>query len=137
MSSSQIKQGPGNLVPYTEKQQFLLAGTVTKGDVVTFSGATGYTIEIGAIALPVVGVAAESGVAGDWIDVIVHGFCDYLTCTTTDVPDKAYLFQAAIGDCIGTASAATGAAYVGPAFGVSLQAQTGTTITAAWIFKNI
>lgn len=135
--SNSIKQGPGNLVPYTEKQLFLAAEAISKGDVVTFSGATGYTIAVGAIALPVVGVAAEDIASGAWGKVIVHGFCDYLTCTTTDVPDKAYLFQAATGDCIGTASAATGAAYVGPAFGVSLQAQTGTTITAAWIFKNI
>lgn len=136
MGANQM-QGPGNLVPFTEKQMFLAAADITKGDVVTFSGSTGYTIAVGAVALPVVGVAAETFSTGQWGEVITHGFCDYLTCTTTDVPDKAYLFQGATGDCIGTASAATGAAYIGPAFGVSLEAQIGTTITAAWIFKNI
>lgn len=137
MSSSQIKQGPGNLTPYTEKQSFLLAGTVARGDVVTFSGATGYTVVIGSEVLPAIGVAAEAGVAGDWIDVIVHGFCDYLTCTTTDVADKAHLYPATGGDCVGFLPATTGATYIGSPFGISLQAQTGTTITAAWIFKNI
>ena len=132
-----IKQGPGNLKPYTEKQEFLLAGTVAKGDLVTFSGATGYTVVQGAIAKSVVGVAAESGVSGDWIKVITHGFCDYLTCTSTDISDGQVLFAAASGACIGTTPAATGAAYVCGPFGVSLQDQTGTTITAAWIYKNI
>lgn len=135
--STSIKSGPGNLVPYTEKQEFLLAGTVAKGDLVTFSGSTGYTVVQGAVAKTVVGVAAKAGVSGEWIPVIVHGFCDNLTCTSTDISDGQALFASASGACIGTTPAATGAAYVCGPFGVSLQDQTGTTITAAWIYKNI
>jgi hypothetical protein len=136
---SNILQGPGNLTPYTEKQKFLLAGTVAKGDVLTFSGATGYTVIIGSNILTPIGVAAQAGVAGDWIDVIVHGFCDYLTCTTTDVTASMGLYAAASGDCFGLAPAASGATpgHIGHPFGIALQDQTGTTITAAWIFKNI
>lgn len=137
MSSSQIHPGPGNLVPYTEKRLFLAAETIAKGKVVTFSGATGYTIAVCSNVLPPIGVAAEAIASGAWGFVVVHGFCDAVICTATNVADKAILYAVASGECVGHPYGTDQSVLNGGEFGIALIAHTDLLIPAAWIYKNI
>jgi len=138
MAQQIIGQGPGNLVPDTETKMFLCAGTIARGDVVTMSGDDGYSIIVGTDVLPPIGVASfEGGVAGDWIKVVTSGFCDYLTCTATNIVDKDLLWCDSSGDAAGITTGDDMSEESGSVFGMALQAQSGTTITAALIFKRI
>ena len=137
MAQAQILHGPGNAVPYTEKRQFKANGAITKGDVLTFYGTTGYTVDQASDILPPIGVAAETAADGEWFDVIISGFCDNVTCTTTDVGEYDMLYAVAGGDCDGIPYGTDVGVQGGGIFGMSLQAQTGTTITAAIIFKRV
>lgn len=138
MAQQSIGQGPGNLVPDTETKMFLCAGTIAKGDVVTMSGTTGYSIIVGTNVLPPVGVASiEGGASGDWIQVVTSGFCDYLTCTATNIVDKDLLYVDASGDAAGVTVGDDLGVQVGAIFGQALQAEESTTITKALIFKLV
>ena len=137
MAQPRINPGPGNLSPFTEKRKYLCVGTVTKGDVVTFSGTTGYSIAIGSNILPPIGVAAETGGTGDWIDVVISGFCNFLTCGTTDIDINDMLYATAAGDCDGIPYGTSVGVQGGGIFGMALEAQASTTITAAHIFKRV
>ena len=139
MAQQWIGPGPGNLVPETEHKSFKAAATIVKGDVIAFSGATGYTVALATDVLPPIGVAAEAAASGEWSDVVVSGFCDAVICTATDVGDKDMLISVAAGECdgvpYGTDVGAGG--EQGTVFGHPLQAQTDLLITKAWIYKKI
>lgn len=144
MSQQSIGQGPGNLVPDTETKQFLCNGAIAKGDVVGLflTGATGYKIDqCTTTTIPPIGVAAASGADGEWIPVVVSGFCDYVTNDGTDVVAGDMLVGGA-GVAIPKTlvEAETDAGHVGwvfQIFGQSLGAETGTTCTECVIFKRI
>lgn len=139
---SRVLHGPGNLTPYTEKRQYLANGTITKGDIVGFYGTTGYTVDqANATTILPIGVAAETG-TGVWIDVIIAGFCNYVTNDGTDVVAYDFLVSDASGHAIPytLVEAETDAGHVGfqnQIFGQSLQADTGTTCTAVIIFRRV
>ena len=135
MAQHSIGQGEHYLVPDTEVKKYLCAGTVTKGDVVTSTGVTGYSIIICTNILPPLGVAAESGTTGQWIDVVVSGFCDFLTCTATNIVEYDLLYVDASSDAAGVTYGDDLGIQQGGIFGVALEAEASTTITAAMIYK--
>lgn len=137
MAQQTVGPGPSNLRAPTEKRQYVASTTIAKGDVVTFSGTTGYTVAPCSNILPPIGVAAEGATAGQWFDVIISGFCDYLTCTATDVDAYDMLYAVAGADCDGIPYGTDVGVQGGGIFGMALEAQTGTTITAAHIFKRV
>lgn len=143
MSQIQIEQGPGNLVPITEKRKFLANGAITKGQIVGFYGATGYTVDqANATTILPIGVAAETAADGAWFDVVISGFCDYVTNDGTDVVAYDFLVSSAAGVAIPytLAEAETDATHVGfqnQIFGQSLEAETSTTCTAVMIYKRV
>lgn len=136
-----IAQGPGNLNLPTRKVSFKCNGAVAKGDVVGLFGTTGYTIDqCNTTTILPIGVAAETGADGDWIDVVVAGFCDYVTNDGTDVVAYDFLVGGA-GVAIPKTlvEAETDAAHVGwqnQIFGQSLGAETGTTCTQVVIYNR-
>lgn len=143
MSQQMVGQGPGNLVPDTEYKQFLANGAIVKGEIVGFFGATGYTVDqANATTILPIGVAAESAADGEWFNVVVSGFCNYVTNDGTDVVAYDFLVSSAAGVAIPytLVEAETDAGHVGfqnQIFGQSLQADTGTTCTAVIVFKRI
>ena len=140
---SRVLHGPGNLTPYTEKRQYLANGAITKGEIVGFYGVTGYTVDqANATTILPIGVAAETAADGQWFDVIIAGFCNYVTNDGTDVVAYDFLVSSAAGVAIPytLVEAETDAAHVGfqnQIFGQSLQADTGTTCTAVIIFRRV
>jgi len=140
MSDQTIGQGPGNLVPDSEKKSFLANGAIVKGDVVGLSGVTGYTVDqANATTILPIGVAAESG-TDVWIEVVIGGFCDYVTNNGTDVVAGDYLACVA-GEAVPLTMAEADPAdgtdgYELNIFGQSLGAETGTTCTEVIIYKR-
>jgi hypothetical protein len=136
VADAKIPCGPGNLVPDTEYKQFLCTATVVKGDVVTASGTTGAGCAPASNILPPIGVAAESGLTGDWIKVITAGFCDYVT-VATGAHTGEMLYAVAGGDCTGAAYGTHIGTQGGGIFGIALQDHATTVLTAAHIFKRL
>jgi len=132
--SQQIATGPGNPNPATVIRSLkATAATIAKGDVVALSGATGYTIIKCTNVMTPIGVAAEDFAASAWGNVIVRGFCNFLTCTATDIVDGDLLYVDANSDAAGVTVGTDIGVQAGAFIGVTLQAQTSTTITAAYI----
>jgi hypothetical protein len=136
MSQQRIGQGPGNQVADSEVKKFKCNGTIAKGDVLTLVGTSGLTVDQCSTILPAVGVAAEGGTDGQWIDVVVSGFCNFVTNDGTDVVAGDLLYSgagvavpAALGTDISTTS--------GGCFGMSVDAETSTTCTNVIVFKRI
>ena len=136
-----IGQGPGNLSFPTIKRQFKCNGAIAKGDVVGLYGTTGYTIDQSNTTTIIgFGVAAETGADGEWIDVVVGGYCDYVTNDGTDV--VAYDFLVAGAGVVipkTLVEAETDASDVGwqnQIIGQSLGAETGTTCTECVIYNR-
>lgn len=136
-----IGQGPGNLVPNTEYMSFKANGAIAKGDVVGFlvgTNATGYTVDQtnGGTIAPI-GVAAETAADGEWFNVIVSGYCNYVTNDGTDIVAGDYL-SAGAGVAVPITTAEITLTNGGPhIFGQALDAETGTTLTEAIIYKKI
>lgn len=143
MSQQMVGQGPGNLNPDTEYKQFLANGAIAKGDIVGFYGATGYTVDqANATTILPIGVAAEAAADGEWFNVVVSGFCNYVKNDGTDVVAYDFLVSDANGVAIPytLVEAETDAGHVGfqnQIFGQSLQADTGTVCTAVMVYKRI
>lgn len=143
MSQQMVGQGPGNLTPDTEYKQFVANGTIAKGDIVGFYGATGYTVDqANATTILPIGVAAEAAADGEWFNVVVSGFCNYVKNDGTDVVAYDFLVSDANGVAIPytLVEAETDAGHVGfqnQIFGQSLQADTGTVCTAVMVYKRI
>jgi len=139
MAQQPIGQGPGNLVPDSETKMFLANGAIVKGDVVGLTGVTGYTVDQAtATTILPIGVAAESG-TDVWIEVVVSGFCDFVTNDGTDVVAGDFLIAVAGAAAPKTLVEASGDAAVGwqvQIFGQSLGAETGTTCTEVMIYKR-
>jgi hypothetical protein len=137
-----IGQGPGNLVPDTEKKKFLANGTITKGEIVGFYGATGYTVDQ-ANATTIIGIGvADETVTDDWFDVITSGFCTVLTNDGTNVVAYDFLVSDSSGKAIPYTllEAETDTGHVGfqnQIIGQALQADTGTNCAACIIWKRI
>ena len=143
MSQQKVGAGPGNLAPEQEVRQFKANGAITKGECVGFYGVTGYTVDqANATTILPIGVAKETAADGEWFDVVVSGFCDYVTNDGTDVVAYDFLVSSSAGVAIPytLVEAETDSGHVGfqnQIFGQSLQADTGTTCTACIIFKRI
>ena len=136
--SKQIGTGQSNKVPgtiYATVQA--TAATIAKGDIVALSGETGYTVIKCTNVMTPVGVAAEDFAASGWGKIITRGFCNYLTCTATNIVDGDLLYCDANSDAAGVTVGDDLGVEVGAIIGVALQAQTGTTITAAYISPAI
>ena len=144
MSDIKIGPGPGNLTPFSDYRQFMCRGAITKGMAVAFDPAThtssydnlGYTILAASATVgPVIGIAMETGAAGQWIKVCVEGFCNYVTVTAAT--DTHVLVGVASG---GTTSYVLGtdegtrAALV---YGVALADAVATTLSSAWIHRKV
>lgn len=141
MAQQILGQGPGNLVPDTETKMFLANGAVVKGDVVGLlvgtAPMTGYTVDQCSATIQAIGVAAESG-TDVWIEVVISGFCDFVTNDGTDVVAGDYLLGAAGVAQPGTiAELESDASDIIQVFGQSLSEETGTTCTEVIIFKHI
>ena len=134
MAQQVLGQGPGNLVPDSETRMFLANGAVVKGDVLTVL-TNGYTVDQCSTILPGLVVAKESG-TDVWIECVVGGFCDFITNDGTDIVANDLLYSGA-GVAVPLALGTDIGVQGGGCFGMSLQAQTGTTITAAIIFKRV
>lgn len=143
MAQPQIAHGPGNVKPFTEKRQYKANGAITKGEIVGYYGTTGYTVDqANATTILPIGVAAETAADGQWFDVIVSGFCDYLTNDGTDVVAYDFLVSSAAGVAIPytLVEAETDAGHVGfqnQIFAQSLGAEIGTTCTQVIVFKRV
>lgn len=134
MSQARVKHGPGSLVPHTEIKRYKANGAITKGDVLTFVGTTGYTVTQASAALMPIGVAAETAAAGAWFDVVVSGYCDNVTNNGDNILAYSMLFAAADGKCDSIAYGADAGIEQGGIFGMSLEAETGTTCANVIIF---
>jgi len=137
----QIAQGPGNTVFPTKKRKFKANGTIAKGDVVGLYGTTGYTVDqSNATTIVGFGVAAEAAADGQWFDVVVGGWCDYVTNDGTDV--VAYDFLVAVAGVVTPKTlneAQVDAGAVGwqnQIIGQSLGAETGTVCTQCVIYNR-
>ena len=143
MSQKSIGHGPGNLVPDSESRQYKANGAIAKGDIVGFYGATGYTVDqANATTILPIGVAAEAAADGEWFDVVVSGFCNYVKNDGTDVVAYDFLVSSSAGVAIPytLVEAETDSSHVGfqnQIFGQSLQADTGTVCTAVMIYKRV
>lgn len=144
MSQQIVGQGPGNLVPDTEYKLFLANGAIAKGDVVGFlvgTSATGYTIDqCTTTTIAPIGVAAETVADGQWCRVVVSGYCDYVTNDGTDIVAGDFLVGGAGVAVPKTAAEIAGDSTVGwmaQIFGQALDAETGTTLTEAIIYKKV
>ena len=137
MAQQSIGPGPGNLAPEQETRSFLSAATVVVGDVIAFSGATGYTVGLASDILVPIGVAKEAASSGDWFDVIISGWSDAVICTATDVGDKDLLYAVAAGECDGIPFGTDVGVQGGGLFGMALEAMTDLLITKSYIFKRI
>jgi hypothetical protein len=129
-----------NQVPNTETKMYKANGAIAKGDVVGLlvsTGQTGYTVDQtnGSTIAPV-GVAAETAVDGAWFQVVVGGYCNYVTNNGTDIVAGDYLVAGA-GVAVPTTTAEIALTTCSPhLFGQALEAETGTTLTTAIIYKK-
>ncbi|HUV62947.1 MAG TPA: hypothetical protein VMW24_03560, partial [Sedimentisphaerales bacterium] len=131
---SEVSSGPGNAVAGTEVREMkATAAAIAKGDIVSLSGETGYTILKCTNAMVPCGVAAEDFAASAWGKVVTAGFCDYLTCTGTDIVDLDLLYVDANSDAAGVTVGDDLGVQNGAVLGVTLQAQAGTTLTQSYI----
>ena len=137
MSQQNIRQGPGNPTPPTEIKQYIANGTITKGDVLSFYGTTGYTVDQASVTLPPMGVAAESTTTGLWFNVIISGFGTTLTNDGNDVADGDLLYAAASGKCASHASGTDAGTLSGKYFAIALQADTDTNCGAFYVLKRV
>lgn len=130
----QVSTGQGNLAPATEVRTMkATAAAIAKGDIVSLSGTTGYTVVKCTATMVPCGVAAEAFAASAWGKVITAGFCDFLTCEGDNITDTHVLYcdanSDAAGDAVGTDFGVENGAFIG----VTLQAQEDTTITQSYI----
>ena len=138
MSQQVIGQGPSNLVPDTEIKQFLASAAILRGAVVAMTSAntTGYTVVSAdtddANGIQAIGVAAEAIASGDWGDVIVSGFCDYLITDTNIVAGSPLTTT-------GTTAGQAGVGTIGThdIFGIALAADSTNLCTKSMIFKRL
>jgi hypothetical protein len=136
MSQALIGQGPGNPAGDSEIKQFKCNGAVAKGDVLSLYGATGYVVDQASAALVPIGVAAEVGADGDWINVVTRGFCNYVTNEDTNMAIGDLLFAAAGGTAKKVTYGSDLGIQQGGILGMTLQAETGTTCTAVLLFPG-
>lgn len=133
-------QGPLNQFPETETKMYKANGAIAKGDVVgllVHTGYTGYTVDQtdGGTIAPI-GVAAETAADGAWFQVVVGGYCNYVTNNGTDIVAGDYLVAGA-GVAVPTTTAEIALTTCTPhLFGQALFAETGTTLTTAIIYKK-
>ena len=143
MAQKLINQGPGNLIPDRTHRLFLCSAAIAKGVFVCLTGATGYTIVTGNAGgtLAPIGVAVEAGADGQWINVCVRGYCDYLTNDDTNQAEGDFLYSGANGTANtgvrGTADAGTASNMAGGTFGVTLAVVTSTTGTNVLVMPGI
>jgi hypothetical protein len=129
-----VSSGPGNAAPATEiRTMKATAATIAKGDIVSLSGETGYTVVKCTNVMVPCGVAAENFAASAWGKVVTSGFCDFLTCETTNIADTNVLYCDSGSDAAGDPVGTDFGVEIGAFIGVTLQAQTGTTITKSYI----
>jgi len=156
MSQDHVGIGPGNNTVQTEIRMYKCAGTITKGWGVGIVDAaavaalvstygTGSFIDGNTIAgsdvdannptlTLVIGFAKESGTVGEWIEVVVAGFCDYII-TDNSVEAGDYLIATTAEGVVGGTAGEGGAGSVVEA--MALQDDSGTTLTAAIVFSNV
>lgn len=141
MAQKLINQGPGNLIPDRTHRRFLCSAAITAGDVVSLTGVTGYTIVAGSATLVPIGVAVETGAAGDWINVCVRGFCSLVTQDGDNQTEGDFLYAGANADAdggvFGTTDCGAATGIAGGVFGITLQAETGLSNTACLIMPGI
>ena len=149
-----IGKGPGNKVPDSYVEQFQCAATIAKGYPVALSGATavaalvvtygtdsfidGTVIEGSNLAATdtaiVIGVAKEAGVVGDWIDVVVKGYCDYVVTDGTVVEGGVLI---SISGTVGTADSILGDTGSWLSFGHALADDVGYVLAKAIIWGRV
>jgi hypothetical protein len=153
--SGNIYNGESNKVPMSRVVKLCCGGTIAKGAPIGFSDSAavaalvvtygtgsftdGTTIaaadldaadpSIGAGAF---GVAKEGGTVGQWIDVVVGGYCDYVVTDQSVEEGDILIPTAAAGVCEGTAGE-TGSIL---GFGVALVDDTAAVLTKAMIFNK-
>ena len=139
-----IAMGPGNPTgPPSEVIKLKCAGTIAKGKIVGFdlSAADGFSIVVcTATTVPGFGVALEAGVTGDWINIVISGWCALVTNNGTDVVAGDLLCGGASGEAVPVTAAEIGAAdavYPVQVIGQALTATTGTSCTSVVIWKKI
>ena len=140
MAQKLISQGPGNLIPDRTHRRFLCSATITAGDVVSLTGATGYTIVGGSATLCPIGVAVETGAAGAWIDVCVRGFCALVTNNDDNQTEGDFLYAGANADAdagvFGTTDCGAATGIAGGVFGITLAATNTTSSTSCLIMPG-
>lgn len=138
VAETDIPAGPGNPFGEQEFKEFLVGTAVAKGQLVTHqaSDVTGYTIQPASNVLVPIGVAAQSGAAGDWVKVLVAGYCDFLTNDGTDIVSGVALKSVAAGVCATVATNVNINAECPGIVGVALRTDT-TTNTWAYFFKRL
>jgi len=105
MSEQMIGQGEGNLVPDTKAKKYLLSEAAIVGDWVVLVGTTGYTVELSDAADEfIVGVVKVAGAAGDWVEVIVGGYCAVASCDSGTTAGEFLDSGTTAGEALGTAT---------------------------------
>lgn len=141
MGSQIIGQGPGNTTPESVTRMYKANGSIAKGDVVGLlvgSSGTGYTVDqTNGTTITPIGVAMAAATDGNWVEVCVGGYCNYVTNDGTDVVAGDFLVAGA-GVAVPYTAAELGAAPTQYAnvFGQSWDAETGTTCTEVFIFRR-
>jgi hypothetical protein len=153
--SAIITSGPSNKIPFSRVVSLCCGVAVAKGEPVGFADSaavaslvtsygTGSFID-GTVIAPAdldannpalgagaFGVAKIGGAVGDWIPVVVGGFCDYVV-TDNSVEEGDILIPTTGAGVAGGTAGETGDIL---GFGVALVDDTGTVLTKAMIFNK-
>lgn len=153
--SAIITNGPSNKIAFSRVVSLCCGGTVAKGEPVGFADSaavaalvstygTGSFLD-GSVIAPAdldannpsigagaFGVAKTAGAVGDWIPVVVGGYCDYVV-TDGSVEEGDILIPTTGAGVAGGTAGETGDLL---GFGVALVDDTGSVLTKAMIFNK-
>ena len=138
MSQQMIGQGPGNLVPDSEKKMFLSVGAIVLGDLVALSGATGYSIAAGSATTAPIGIAElAASAAGEWIPVTVSGYTATTITTSGDADAGDLLVAGASGVCTAVAPGSLTAGQFELVVGVATAADATNSLNGCIVYKRV
>ena len=138
MANQVVGQGPGNLVPDSEKKMFLSGAAFSLGDLVALSGATGYTVVEATATLVPIGIAEKAATAaGEWVPVTVSGYTATTVTTDGNADAGDVLVSAAGGACVAVAPGSLAAGQAEHAVGVALAADSSTSLSGVMVFKKL
>ena len=153
-----IGAGPGNVTQINEKRKYQCGGTIPAGRPVAFIDATAVAALVSGDTAPgyldgnvvdlsdldaanptlgyTIGVSAEAGTAGGWIDVIVAGIIDVAMLTDGSVEEGDVLIPTATAGTVGGTAGETQDLY-GFAIALADDSSTAQLVNTAVMMKRI